>query len=676
MYAMTPRDRVLQFASINFDASVEEIFSALLHGAALVLRGDSMLDSPRRFREEAAELGVTILIVPTAYWHELAAGFEGDLPLPPRIVSIGGEKAGAEPVAKWLEQGFAGVELINVYGPTEATVGCTLCVLRVPEAGEVPIGRPFQNGRCYLLDAGLQPVPAGAVGELFVGGDLLARGYLGRASLTAERFLPDPFGLDRGARMYRTGDLAVHRPDGTLEYRARADAQVKVRGFRIELGDVEAALARHPGVRSAAVLAREDSPGEIALAGYVVPGEPRPTGADLHRFLREHLPAYMVPASFTLLDRLPLTANGKVDRAALPAPERERQPERDYLAPRDTLELQLVRIWEDLLKVQPVGVRDDFFELGGHSLLAVQVVSRIKGNLGASLPMAALLRNPTVERLAAVLRDGAEVSRPVLVELAPGRGAPFFCVHAIGGEVFSYVHLARHLSHPLAGQPVYGLQAPEETLQETLEEMAAFYVRCLREVQPSGPYSIGGWSLGGVVAFEMARQLEYQGETVALLALIDATAPGEAAEAAEGGRLVALFAADLARLYGLGLLAPPPGFGEWTETAALDWVASRAEEEGLLPPGLDRGELERRFAVFRAEYRRLDGYSGEPSAVPLLLLRAAQPPGRDPELGWARLSRQPVEVREIPGDHYTLLQEPHVRELASILGERLPLNPY
>jgi pristinamycin I synthase-3/4 len=666
-YGLTPADRVLQFASISFDASLEEIFAALVSGATLVLRDDAMLESPRHLLDAAGSLGVTVLSLPTAYWHKavaaLAAG-EARWPSSIRLVSIGGERAQAEPLAKWLALGLAGVELVNVYGPTEATIGCTHAALRDAEP-EVPIGRPYANARVYLLGADLQPVPAGSTGELAVGGVVLARGYLGMPALTAERFVPDPFHEVPGARMYRTGDLAAHRPDGILEFRGRVDAQVKVRGFRIELGEIEAALSRHSGVREAVVVAREHE-GETVLAGYVVPGEPRPTAGDLHRFLREQLPAYMVPPALVLLDRLPLTVHGKVDLEALPIPERMAGAESEALPPRDALELRLVRLWEELLSVQPIGVGDDFFELGGHSLTAVQLVARLQRSLGVSLSMATLVRHPTIESLAAVLRGGGETSHDTLVELAPGTGRPFYCVHALGGEVFGYVHLARRFA--ANGRPFYGLQAAETGEPGTLEEMAVRYLHRLREAQPAGPYTLGGWSMGGVVAFEMARQLQRQGETVDRLVLLDSYAPGSENGPLRGdGELVALFAYELAHLMG-SHIELPPDFRERATGDALSWLTAEAERLGLLPPGVDTEEIARRFAVFRANFRALERYAGGSCDAPALLLRAAGSPA---EAGWASLLTRPAEVLDLPGDHYSLLRPPLVEELAAALRERL-----
>ncbi|HVS00085.1 MAG TPA: amino acid adenylation domain-containing protein, partial [Thermoanaerobaculia bacterium] len=564
-----------------------------------------------------------------------------------RALVVGGETLRGESLAFWREHAPQ-TRIFNEYGPTETVVGCSVQEVIPSAAGPLPIGRPIAGARLYVLDRSLHLAPLGSVGELWIGGEGVTRGYRRDPAQTAERFFPDPFSAAPGARLYRSGDVTRQRADGTLELLGRTDHQVKVRGFRIELGEIEAALLRHPQVRECAAMVRDGA----LLVAYVVGTAERDA---LRAFLGERLPGYMVPSAFAVLESLPLTANGKVDRAALSAsaaPERTRQA----VEPRDLLELRLVRLWEELLQVQPVGVRDDFFELGGHSLLAIQLVSRVRKSFAKRLPLAAVLRNPTVERLAMVLREGEEPSRGVLVELAAGTGRPFFCVHAVGGEVLSYVHLARHLD-----RPVYGFQAQEDA---TLEEMAARYIRALREVQPEGPYSLGGWSMGGVVAFEMARQLEQQDEAVDAVVLIDSRAPRQVPERADG-ELVALFAQDVSRLLGLGGLDLPP---QLDAGEALHWLSAEAERTGLLPPGAGSGEVERRFAAFQANFRALERYSGEPCAAPLILFQASRP---DPDLGWGCLARGPFETHQLAGDHYTLLRPPHVEGLARLLRQRL-----
>ncbi len=353
-FALTPADRVLQFASISFDTSAEEIYPCLTSGATLVLRTTAMLSAAQTFLQRCREWGVTVLDLPTAYWHELVARIDAEsLQLPPalRLVIIGGERALPERVATWHARVGAQARLLNTYGPTETTIVATTAELSIStttsNAHEVPIGRPVRNVQAYVLDASLRLTPVGVPGELYIGGAGLARGYYNRPALTAERFLPDPFSPVPGARLYRTGDRVRWLPTGQLEYLGRSDNQVKVRGFRIELGEIEAALSQHAAVRDVVVVARDEAPGDRRLVAYVTTSEAQPpTFAELRRYLRATLPEHMIPADFVLLDTLPLTVSGKLDRRALPAPERNKTTQTDsFIAPRTPLEEVLAAIW-------------------------------------------------------------------------------------------------------------------------------------------------------------------------------------------------------------------------------------------------------------------------------------------------------------------------------------------
>ncbi len=410
-------DRVLQFASMSFDTSAEEIYPCLMRGGTLVLRDDAMAGSPEDFLRETDRLGITVLDLPTAYWHELVTAMEAqDLPFPSsvRLVILGGEQALNVRLDSWRTRVGERVRLLNTYGPTEATIVTTRRDVTGPRdfRGEVPIGRAIAGARAHVLDRNLDPLPPGLDGELYLGGAGVTRGYLGRPDLTAERFVPDPFG-DAGERLYKTGDLARLMTGGDpnipgdLEFRGRADNQVKVRGFRIELGEIEAALHRLPGVRDAVVVVREDGPGDRRIVAYVVPAaDPAPSVTDLRAGLKTSLPDYMVPAAFVTLEALPLTPSGKLDRRALPAPGGVR-PELDgFAAPRGPVEEMLSGIFGEVLKLDRVGIHDDFFVLGGHSLLVAQVSTRVRQSLRAELPIVEIFRNPTVAQLAELLGKG------------------------------------------------------------------------------------------------------------------------------------------------------------------------------------------------------------------------------------------------------------------------------
>ncbi|MGB2677420.1 MAG: alpha/beta fold hydrolase, partial [Candidatus Acidiferrum sp.] len=495
----------------------------------------------------------------------------------------------------------------------------------------------------------------------------LARGYLNRPELTAEKFIPDPFSAEPAARMYKTGDLARYRPDGNIEFLGRADHQVKVRGFRIELGEIEAVLGQHPAVREAVVLAREDAPGEKRLVAYVVAES---TADELRRFLKDKLPDHMVPAVFVLLDTLPLLSNGKIDRRALPAPERSRpELEKSFVAPRDDLELQFAHIWEEVLDVRPIGVRDNFFELGGHSLLAIRLFALIEKQLGKKLPLTAVFQGATIEHLASVLRQQATSGpQSSLVAIQPGGSKrPLFLVHPAGGHVFPYVHLAKFLG---PDQPCYGLQArgleDGQDPHTRIEDMAAYYIQALQSVQPTGPYLLGGWSMGGVVAFEMAQQLHTQGQQVALLALLDSRIPTPDETFPEEDAEAILL---VERYFGISF-GPMESLAKLSKEGQLAFVLEQAKSAGLIPAELDVSQARRFVELLRSDLRATQNYGLHhyPGRVTLFKARETlTSTSPDPTFGWSEWASGEVEVHVVPGNHANLIYEPHVEILAKKL---------
>jgi amino acid adenylation domain-containing protein/non-ribosomal peptide synthase protein (TIGR01720 family) len=420
-FAMKAEDRVLQFASINFDTSAEEVYPCLTRGATLVLRNDAMMDSISSFLETCRSWKITVLDLPTAFWHELVNGLSSEnIVLPPaiRLVIIGGEKASVESLRKWHQYVEAPVRLLNTYGPTESTIVATIYDLSSPESVshthfELPIGSPIRNLQTYVLDAALQPVPIGVSGELHIGGLGLARGYLGASALTAEKFIPDPFSDVPGARMYKTGDLVQWLPDGNLGYLGRIDHQVKIRGFRVELGEIEAVLSTHRAVREAVVLAQEGVASHKRLVAYLVLDNHYTfINSEMRAYLRDKLPDYMIPSAFVTLDRLPLTPSGKVDRQALPDPDWSGiSHEEGSAAPTTDIEKTLAGIWSQVLGVENVGVHDNFFELGGDSILSIQLIA--KANLaGIRFSAAHIIKHQTIAELALV----AGTSGPIHAE--------------------------------------------------------------------------------------------------------------------------------------------------------------------------------------------------------------------------------------------------------------------
>ncbi|HEY0172360.1 MAG TPA: amino acid adenylation domain-containing protein [Pyrinomonadaceae bacterium] len=682
--------RVLQLAPLAFDASTFELWGALLNGGSVAQAGEGVARAAA-LREQIARDGVTTLFLTTALLNTVVdedAGALGGL----RELLSGGEPMSLGHARRALAElppgGFS-----NIYGPTETTTFA--CRHPLEELGadvaSIPIGRGVANTQVYVVDARMRPSPVGVCGELLIGGRGVARGYLNRPALTAERFVPDPFSGEAGARLYRTGDVVRWTNGGVLEFLGRRDEQVKLRGFRIELQEVEAALLRHASVRQAVVVAEREAGSVRRLIGYVSAVEVgegeggdgelatgrESLGRELREHLRERLPEYMVPSAFVVLDELPLNANGKVDRKALPAPAQgiTAGEESEFVRPRDQVELELISIWEEVLRSGPVGVKDNFFDRGGHSLLAVQLFAAIERRLGRRLPLSTLFRHPTVEQLAVALREqDVTAHRSPLVKLQ-GEGAqtPFFCVHPGGGGVFRYLALARQLG---ADRPFYAFQSAgldDDTRQAAtgVEEMAARYVEEMRGVQPRGPYLIGGWSFGGLVAFEMARQLAARGEEVALLALFDTMPPDPKAKRMkeDDPALLSSFVLDL----GLPREALPPSAGELKKLgpeARLSFVLAEAKGAGVVPPDVTLADVQRLWRVFISNWRAQQSYRAQQSATRITLFQAAAapPPRRKRAPRWDDFTAAGVEVYTAPGDHYTMVDEPHVRALAALLG--------
>ncbi|GEJ57773.1 non-ribosomal peptide synthetase [Anaeromyxobacter diazotrophicus] len=654
-----PEARVLQFFSFGFDASVLEIFATFAGQAELHVASRNERASIAGLRRLLADRAIAITTLPPAVLALLPS--EG-LPALRTVVS-GGEACPVEVAARWA----AGRQFLNAYGPTETSVAAAWHRVdpAAPPGTRVPIGRPIANVRAYVLDRQGQLQPPGVPGELCVGGAGVGRGYLNRPELTSERFVHDPFAPDPGVRMYRTGDVALWRPDGALDLVGRLDDQVKIRGFRVEPGEIEAALRRARGVRSAAVVACAAASGGLRLVAYVVPATGETIDpARLREALARTLPEHMIPSAFVALDALPLTPSGKVDRRALPAPDAgARARGEPPLEPRDLLEAELRQIWEEVLEVHPVGVRDRFFELGGHSLLAVRALALIEQRLGRGLSLAAFFSEPTIEELARVLRALAGGEPPsAVVPLQPrGDRRPLWFVHPSGGSVHWYARLARAMGKE---RPFLGLQAPdiegEGPFDTTIEAMAARYLAAIRARQPSGPYLLGGWSMGVAVAFELAQRLRAAREEVACLALLDQgpRVPGDvplddAAYLVDTfGQHVPLVAEHLRRL--------DPG-------SQVAHVYAEARRIGWLLPEVTEAQFARFVRVLRAHTDAFRRYRPAPYPGRITVVRTAAARGTG-GLGWEALAAGGVDVIEVPGDHLTMLDKPHVRALAAALA--------
>lgn len=685
--------------SISFDGTLTSLFAPLISGRALFLlpRGQELdVLSSRAY----PELGFSFIKLTPSHLRAFdGLGRLREVLERTHAVVLGGEGLHGGDLETWRAQRLS-ARVINEYGPTEAAVACSFHEMShdgAPLPERVPIGKPIPHTALYVLDRRGQPVPIGVPGELYIGGVGLARGYLGRPDLTAERFVPNPFADpgsgQEGARLYRTGDLARYLPDGTLEYLGRLDDQLKIRGHRVESGEVEAALARHPRVVHAAVALQRVAGHEPRLVAYVQPSAPggEPLEAALRESLQAQLPEFMRPSVYVVLDALPLTSSGKVDRKALPSPSTGRG-EAGLTARRDAgltdTERKLQGLYRELLGLGEVALDQSFFDLGGHSLLAITLIARIRGLLDVEVPLNEVFERPSVEGLARWIDAQAGTLAPKLpagvVALKPrGRKAPLFLAPPSAGNPAVYISLSRNLS---AEQPVFGFQMPglmDDTLPlASVEETAAHYVDSMRKLQPVGPYHLAGWSYGGIIVCEMARQLESQGEHVALLGLIDgASLDRKAAQDSQdlreavstGSQLVkVLVETPLPRDYASLKLV-----GEWMgislpETPKELWRKDSLGQRSYLRRFLKDvvKTVRNMMATLRAERSyTFSAYGGRAT-----LFRAAPPTeGRDSLVDSVRrFALAGVQVIAVPGNHMTLiLDEQHVAVLAVQLQQCL-----
>ncbi|HCE9974612.1 TPA: pyoverdine non-ribosomal peptide synthetase PvdD, partial [Pseudomonas aeruginosa] len=533
-FGFDERDVWTLFHSYAFDFSVWEIFGALLYGGRLVIVPQWVSRSPEDFYRLLCREGVTVLNqTPSAFKQLMAVACSADMATQQpalRYVIFGGEALDLQSLRPWFQRfGDRQPQLVNMYGITETTVHVTYRPVSEAdlEGGLVsPIGGTIPDLSWYILDRDLNPVPRGAVGELYIGRAGLARGYLRRPGLSATRFVPNPFPGGAGERLYRTGDLARFQADGNIEYIGRIDHQVKVRGFRIELGEIEAALAGLAGVRDAVVLAH-DGVGGTQLAGYVVADSAEDAERlreSLRESLKRHLPDYMVPAHLMLLERMPLTVNGKLDRQALPQPDASLS-QQAYRAPGSELEQRIAAIWAEILGVERVGLDDNFFELGGHSLLLLMLKERIGDTCQATLSISQLMTHASVAEQAACIEGQARES--LLVPLNGRReGSPLFMFHPSFGSVHCYKTLAMALRdrHPVKGVVCRALLGAGREVPEW-DDMVAEYAEQLLQEHPEGVFNLAGWSLGGNLAMDVAARLEQRGRQVAFVGWIDAPAP-------------------------------------------------------------------------------------------------------------------------------------------------------
>ena len=693
-------DVYLHTASFSFSSSVRQLMVPLTQGATSIIATEEQRKNPLSLFELIQKQGVTLSdTVPSVWRYGLQAlealdkvSREALLNFKLRLIIFTGELTSCKLLKQLRNQLKNQPRFFNVYGQTE-TIGN--CAYPLPEdfdreEGYIPVGYPYPHNQAYILDEYLQPVAVGEIGELHMAGACLARGYLNRSELNAAKFISNPFvetqvGLSEPAkRLFKTGDLARYLPDGAIEILGRVDFQVKLRGMRIELGEIESVLEQHPSLKEVVVTAREDESGEKHLVGYIVPTlllddiDQTTVTRELRHFLQEKLADYMIPSAFVMLPALPLTPNGKVDRLALPAPDQVRQePEATFVAPKNELELQLTKIWEKVLDVEPIGVKDNFFELGGHSLLVVRLLTEVERVFRKNLPLSSFIEGPTIEQQATLLnqQEGGSPWRS-LVRLQPGSSKPpLFCIHAVLGNVLFYQNLVRYLE---PDQPFYALQArgidSKQVPHTSISEMAAYYIKEIQTVQPEGPYFIGGYSFGGLVAFEIAQQLRAQGQEIALLALIDTASPGyhkptsiSVDDQPSTFRDRMLF--HLRKLLRLSIqdqLTYVWKRLKWHLTIEklsffyktyLRYVRQSPQEARILNVAGANNQAARSYVP--------PAYPGQ-----VTLFRATDKSagfGNDPDMGWSKLATGGVKIYEISGSHWGIVEEPQVKGLAEKL---------
>jgi amino acid adenylation domain-containing protein len=676
---ITEADTLLAVTTISFDIAALEMFLPLVVGARIVLATRDTARVSATLSRAIEEHNVTIMqTAPTSWRLLLEGGWKGKRDLK----ALCGGEALTRDLADALLKHTG--ELWNMYGPTETTVWSTIHRV-LPFEENVPIGRPIANTQVYILDDQLQPVPDGEVGELCIGGEGVARGYLHKPELTAERFVANPIPGEPSARVYRTGDLARYLPWGGLECLGRVDNQIKIHGVRVEPGEIEMPIVQYPGMKQALVVAREDVPGEKHLVAYIIPEHPsRLHPAELRGFLKAKLPEYLIPSHFVPLEEFPMTLNGKIDRKALPAPTAPGGKVTEVAdGPKDDIEYQLVTIWEQVLRLKPIGLNDNFFDLGGHSLLAARLVTRIEQTLSADLPMASFLDAPTIAQQADLIRihknggptkaANSRVATTVVRNGSSGFGSAIPLFYLGGDPTFrplSQRLRALHDFHSL-GMQASILRSMQGT--PSLEAISKHFVRAIRERRPHGPYMLGGWCAHGLLALETAQQLREQGDDVALVIMLETVNPRRLDERAKWVHWATrmqlklnLLEFEYAYVRSLG------------REQARDYVLGRLErkiagiERSFRNSGPRPGvheDLDQRN-LLEVLYAAAGNYCPRSYDGPVALVSSRRKPfgfPKDRSLGWRDLL-DGLDIREAEGNHYTMYIEPNVDGLARELN--------
>jgi len=680
-FQLQSKDRVLALSALNFDLSVYDIFGFLAAGGAIVMPEPEGAKDPAHWVELMRVHNVTfwntvpaLMQMLVEYLSQHPPSWSSSL----RLIFLSGDWI---PLYLPLQiQGFwPQAQLIALGGATEASIWSVYYPITTidPKWKSIPYGKPLMNQSLYVLNQKMQLCPNWVAGQLYIGGMGLAQGYWGDRQKTEASFIINP---DTRERLYKTGDLARYLPDGNLEFLGREDFQVKINGYRIELGEIEVALQKDSRLKESVAAAVEEGQHKHLVAYVVLHSGMTSTTEELRKHLQQYLPDYMIPSHYIFLETLPLTENGKLDRKHLPIPElKDDFKEKDYVAPRNSQELELVKIWEDILEVQPVGVRSNFFDLGGHSLLAVRLMNRIEQRWGWLLPLSTLFVSSTIEELALVLNLEQKGSLPsALVPIQPqGSQPPIFCVHPAGGTVFCYLRLAQLLG---TDQPFYGLQSlgqveGQEPLS-SVEEMAKVYQAEIQKIQPHGPYFLMGWSFGGLVALQMSHNWVIEGEEVAFLALMDTYSPSEMPDEKQLSEAIEIGL----ELFGGNLSLAWEEIRKLPSEEQVSTIWQEAQQAHLIPPDFPRDRLEHLLTLMNLNHQAIRSYSPPPYTGEITLLRAALGSlALAPEamlhvqetLGWEKVVTGSIEVHTIPGYHEQMVHPPQVAIVANTLNSCL-----
>ena len=674
-------DIYLHSASFSFSSSIRQLLLPLMQGAKVVITSKENTTNLFSLIELIQTEQITVFDTVASVWNYILIGLaEMDAAQKSRLMNsqirlltFSGGILTAQLLERVRSQFQTPPQIVNIYGQTE-TIG--VCAYTVPAeltgSGYAPVGTAYSHNQLYVLDDLLQPVAAAQTGELYVSGASLARGYLNNYELNNQKFIPNPHSQEQqSAWLYKTGDLARYLPDGNLEIVGRQDFQVKIRGMRVEIEEIETVLAQHPQIQQAAVVGKQNSAGETIIVAYIVPKPHKIDLSDVRSFLKTKLTDYMMPSTLEILDALPLTPNNKLDRKRLPEPSRENLLP---IPPRDELEQQLIQIWERALEVQPIGINDNFFDLGGHSLIALQLFTHIEQIWHKRLSWGVLFESPTIAELAEIIRQQtAPVTDSPLVLLGAGTSEQpaLFCIHALGGTLFSYYDLVRRLGTDRA---IYGLQScginSSQQPLDCVEDMASYYVKSIQTIQQQGPYLLLGYSFGGIVAFEMARQFADLGEKVAFLGLLDIKSPTVGKNAMSVRKWLTFHYQKIKKLQLKEQI-------EYCKERILERVSLKTKGNAHVYKDMMTKKLSA-FEMFEPELLNVleanlqaakdyqpQVYAGK--ATVFWCEYQSMYIERYPDLGWGEFVTDGVESIDIPGEHLTLSSEPHV----GVLAERL-----